>query len=323
MKKVTVIIPNWNGMKFLPVCVEALKKQSYQDFETLIIDNASTDESVSWLKDHYPEAILVENRENLGFSGAVNQGIRMSKCPYVLLLNNDTEVTPDFIANLVKAIERKKKIFSVSAKMIQFHDRTKMDDAGDLYCLLGWAFQRGVGQSAEGYNRRCRVFSACAGAAIYRREVFDEIGLFDLKHFAYLEDIDVGYRAQIAGYENWYEPTAVVYHVGSGTSGSKYNDFKVKLAIRNNFYLNYKNMPLLQRGLNYLPIQLGIELKRRFFRKIGYLPAYEEGIKEGLATRKECSRVPFRMGRLLQYVWIELQLIGNTFIYAYDYLRRR
>lgn len=323
MNKVSVIIPNYNGMKFLPECMEALKKQSYRDFETIIIDNASKDGSVAWLKEHYPEAVLVENQENLGFSGAVNQGIQMSRCPYVLLLNNDTKAEPSFIGNLVSAIERDPRIFSVSSKMLQFYHRDLMDDAGDLYCALGWAFQRGVGQSAEKYNKPCKVFSACAGAAIYRRQVFEKIGYFDTMHFAYLEDIDVGYRAQIAGYENWYEPEAVVLHVGSGTSGSRYNDFKVKLAIRNNFYLNYKNMPLLQRGINYLPIQLGIALKRGFFRKIGYLEAYEAGIREGKETRRNCTRVPFQWKHLWNYIKIEGQLIRNTFVYLWEYMHRR
>ena len=122
--------------------------------------------------------------------------------------------------------------------------------------LLGWAYQRGVGRDLTHY-RRSPVFSACAGAAIHRREVFEEIGYFDEMHFAYLEDIDVGYRARIAGYDNIYCPAALVWHVGSGTSGSKYNSFKVKLAARNNVYLNYKNMPCLQLIINAIPIAAG------------------------------------------------------------------
>ena len=139
-------------------------------------------------------------------------------------------------------------------------------------------YQRGVGRSCAKYNRACRVFSACAGAAIYRREVFEEIGYFDEMHFAYLEDLDVGYRARIAGYDNIYCPTAMVCHVGSGTSGSKYNPFKVKLAARNNIYLNYKNMPLLQLAVNLLPILLGMGLKYMFFKKKGFGRDYAAGV---------------------------------------------
>ena len=264
--KVTIIIPNYNGLKFMEPCFKALRAQSDQNFELLVVDNGSSDGSVEWLKDHQIPSIFLE--ENTGFSGAVNVGIRESVTPYVILLNNDTEPEIDYVREMVKAIERSPKIFSVSSKMIQLYHKDLMDDAGDMYSVLGWAYQRGVGQKSSGYKRACRVFSACAGAAIYRREVFDKIGGFDEDHFAYLEDIDVGYRAKICGYENWYCPKAVVYHVGSGTSGSKYNSFKVKLAARNNLYLNYKNMPLLQLLFNLLPILAGMAVN------IFVFPAY-------------------------------------------------
>ena len=227
-KKVTVIIPNYNGLKFMEPCMAALKRQTSQEFEVLVVDNGSADGSAEWLKEHQIPGIFL--KENTGFSGAVNAGIRASRTPYVILLNNDTEAEPDYIEELVKAIEQSPRIFSVSPRMIQMHRRDRMDDGGDMYSIMGWAYQRGVGQEIERYERPCHIFSACAGAAIYRREIFEEIGYFDEMHFAYLEDIDVGYRAKIAGYYNRYCPSAVVYHVGSGTSGSKYNSFKVRLA---------------------------------------------------------------------------------------------
>ena len=323
MHNVTVIIPNWNGIGFLPDCMSALAAQTYTAFTTVVIDNGSTDGSVAWLRENCPDITLVENSENLGFTGAVNQGIAMTQTPYLILLNNDTAVAPGFVGALVKAIEASEKIFSVSSRMIQYHDHSKLDDAGDLYNILGWAFQRGVGQSVRRYRKPGRVFSACAGAAIYRTRVFDEIGMFDPMHFAYLEDLDVGWRARIHGYENRYEPAAVVYHVGSGTSGSKYNHFKVKLAARNNVYINYKNMPALQRAVNWLPIRLGQALKRRFFRKIGFEQDFLEGLAEAKATRKDCRRVPFRWEHLGNYLRIEGELIANLFVYTADYLRRK
>ena len=106
--------------------------------------------------------------------------------------------------------------------MIQLHDRDKMDDAGNYYCALGWAFARGKGKDIRHYDREQKIFSTCAGAAIYRKKFIDRIGDFDEEHFAYLEDLDIGYRARICGYQNWYAPKAKVYHVGSGTSGSRY-----------------------------------------------------------------------------------------------------
>ncbi len=320
-KKVTIIIPNYNGLKFMEPCFKALRAQSDQNFELLVVDNGSTDGSVKWLEDHQIPSIFLE--ENTGFSGAVNIGIRESVTPYVILLNNDTEPQPDYVKEMVKAIERSPKIFSVSSKMIQLYHKDLMDDAGDMYSVLGWAYQRGVGQKSSGYKKACRVFSACAGAAIYRREVFDKIGGFDEDHFAYLEDIDVGYRAKICGYENWYCPKAVVYHVGSGTSGSKYNSFKVKLAARNNLYLNYKNMPLLQLILNFLPILAGMAVKYMFFRRIGFASDYIEGVKEGLKTLKKTKKVRFQMSRLGNYIRIEGELILGTFLYVWEFMKRK
>ena len=319
--KVTVIIPNYNGLKFMEPCFKALELQIYHKFQILVVDNGSTDGSVEWLKEHQIPTIFLDT--NTGFSGAVNVGIRAAKTPYVLLLNNDTEPDCHFIGEMVKAIERSPKIFSVSSKMIQMYHKDKMDDAGDMYSLLGWAYQRGVGRSSGGYSHPCRVFSACAGAAIYRREIFEKIGYFDEMHFAYLEDIDVGYRARIAGYDNVYCPHAVVYHVGSGTSGSKYNPFKVKLAARNNIYLNYKNMPLLQLAVNLVPILLGMGLKYMFFKKKGFGRDYAAGVREGLATAKKCRKVPYSRERLKNYLAIEWELITGTLIYVYEFAARQ
>ncbi|MBR3642812.1 MAG: glycosyltransferase family 2 protein, partial [Parasporobacterium sp.] len=186
--KVTVVIPNYNGKRFLKKCLESLEKQTYTHFETLIIDNASSDGSAEYIKANYPWAEVVVMRRNLGFAGGVNEGIRLCRTPYVLLLNNDTESDPEMIRELVRAMESSEEIFSVSCRMIQYHNRKLLDDAGDLYTLLGWAVQRGVGQSLSNYKKQDAVFSACAGAAIYRKYILDRIGYFDETHFAYLED---------------------------------------------------------------------------------------------------------------------------------------
>lgn len=320
-KKVTIIIPNYNGLRFMEPCFQALNAQSEQNFELLVVDNGSSDGSVEWLKEHEIPSVFLS--ENTGFCGAVNVGIKKARTPYVILLNNDTQPKPDYVKEMIRAIERSPKIFSVSSKMIQLYHKDLMDDAGDMYSILGWAYQRGVGQSSRGYKRPRRIFAACAAAAIYRRQVFEEIGGFDEAHFAYLEDIDVGYRAKIFGYENIYCPTAVVFHVGSGTSGSKYNSFKVRLAARNNVYLNYKNMPLLQLFVNLIPILTGIFVKYLFFRKIGFAADYLEGLKEGLKTVKKTKKVDFQRNRTGRYIRIELELIFGTFLYIWEFLRRK
>lgn len=323
MKKVTVIIPNFNGIRFLKECLDALETQTSDEFETLIVENASSDGSSEYIRKNYPWVHLLENETNLGFAGGVNVGIRACETPYVLLLNNDTKVHPRFVEEMLRAIERSERIFSVSSKMIQYHNHSKLDDVGDFYSVVGWGFQGGVDHSVRRYKRMRTVFSACAGAAIYRRDVFEEIGYFDELHFAYLEDIDIGYRAKLAGYDNIYAPKAMVYHVGSGTSGSKYNSFKVKLSARNSVYLNYKNMPNWQLGLNALPLAMGYVIKYQFFKKIGFEADYKAGLLEGWETRKRCKRVDFSDVPYKRLFKIELELIGNTFRYVGELLQRK
>lgn len=319
--KVTVIIPNYNGLKFMRPCMESLRQQRCRDFRVLVVDNGSDDGSVQWLKEQRIPTIFL--KENTGFTGAVNTGIRAAGTEFVLLLNNDTVAEPGLVGELLKTIERSEKIFAVSSKMIQMHHRELMDDAGDMYSVLGWAYQRGVGRSARGYNKPGEVFSACAAAAIYRKKVFETIGLFDEMHFCYLEDIDVCYRAKIYGYHNRYCPSAVVYHVGSATSGSKYNGFKVKLAARNNIYLNYKNMPLGQLLVNGLPLIAGICVKYGFFKKIGFGKEYLAGIREGFATMRSCRKVAYSSEHLQNYLSIQWELMMGTCIYVYEFLCRQ
>ena len=270
-----------------------------------------------------PQVRLIALPENTGFCHAVNLGIREARSSYVILLNNDTRVEAGFVKGLYDAIRKDEKIFSVSAKMLMWDKPELLDDAGDRYCVLGWAYSRGKGRPAVDYDKNVSIFSACGGAAIYRRQVFEEIGYFDEAHFAYLEDIDVGYRAKIYGYKNVYCPSAMVYHVGSGTSGSRYNSFKVRLAARNNIYLNYKNMPWPQLLLNALPLGLGILVKYGFFKKIGFGKDYLDGLKEGVKTAKLCKKVKYNRDHLKHYAAIEWELCTGTLLYIREFLARQ
>ncbi len=320
---VTIIIPNYNGKHFLKPCLDSLAAQTYKNFKILIVDNASTDGSLEYLAENYPEIPVLSLDRNYGFSRAVNEGIRRASTPYVILLNNDTAADERFVEEMVKAICKSSRIFSVSSKMIQMYRPELIDSAGDLYTLLGWAVCRGAGRPADLYAAPDEIFTACAGAAIYRRSAFQEIGYFDEAHFAYLEDVDIGYRAKIYGYRNFYCPSALVYHVGSGTSGSKYNSFKVKLSSRNSVYLIYKNMPLPQLILNLLPLSAGFVMKYFFFLKKGFGRDYLDGLKEGLAAAGRTKKVPFRISHLPRYVRIEAELILHTFSYVRDWFARR
>ena len=218
MDKVAVVIPNYNGYRYLETCFAALAKQTFTEFTTYFVDNGSQDESCAFLREHYPETKIIQLDDNYGFSRAVNEGIRQSKEPYVILLNNDTEVFQDFVERLYEGICKRKNAFACSAKLISYQERDKIDDAGNYYNMLGWAFARGKGKPVSEFETSDRIFAACAGAAIYRREFLEKTGLFDEEHFAYLEDTDIGYRARLLGYENWYEPSAKVYHVGDAAS---------------------------------------------------------------------------------------------------------
>ena len=189
--KVTIVIPNYNGKHFMEPCLASLKEQTCQDYKVLVVDNASTDGSLEYMKEHYPEIEVIALDKNYGFSKAVNVGIQHSTTPYVILLNNDTTVDPHYVEEMIKAIERSPRIFSVSSKMIQMYHPELIDSAGDLYTLLGWGVCRGTGRPVSNYTEADEIFTACAGAAIYRRSAFGKIGYFDENHFAYLEDIDV------------------------------------------------------------------------------------------------------------------------------------
>ena len=310
MRNVSIVIPNYNGKHFLENCLKAVFAQTIENMEVIVVDNGSTDGSQEYL-DNYPEVRVLKMDKNYGFCGAVNAGIKEADSEYVILLNNDTEVEPDFAKELLTVIKADDRIFSCSSKMVQYHDRTRMDDAGDYYCALGWAFGRGKGGPVENYDTPVNLFASCAGAAIYRKKMLESLGYFDENHFAYLEDIDIGYRARIHGYKNVYAPKAVVYHVGSGFSGSAHNAFKVKLSSRNSVYLAYKNMPFLQIIVNSPFLLFGHLVKWLFFLKKGLGKDYVQGVKEGFTLCKREKKVRFLWENLPNYLVIQLELWLN------------
>lgn len=313
MYEVSVIIPNFNGKKYLKDCLDALLVQDFPSFEIVVVDNGSKDGSVTYLKKNYPQVRIIALKENTGFCRAVNAGIHTSNAEYILLLNNDTIVQEGFIKALVQAIKKSPDIFSCQAKMLQMHDKGKIDDAGNYYCALGWAFADGKGKPEENYNKRKKIFASCAGAAIYRKSILNEIGCFDEEHFAYLEDLDIGYRARLYGYENWFCPKARVYHVGSGTSGSRYNLFKIRYSSRNNVYIIYKNMPLWQIVLNFPFFLVGFGIKTMFFACQGYGKEYIAGIKNGVdISRKNIVNKEY-LNKISKsrFVKIQLELYKN------------
>ncbi len=310
---VTVIIPNYNGRNYIHECLDSLRLQNFKDFKTIVVDNASTDGSAEVIEEDYEEVTLIRNDKNYGFSQAVNVGIKAADTEFVILLNNDAMCEYDFIQELVKGIRQSDKIFSCGARMIQYHNHKKLDNTGDFYTIFGWAYQRGLDESVKKYKRAGRIFSSCAGAAIYRRELFEEVGYFDEQHFAYLEDVDIGFRANIKGYKNYYIPKAVVYHIGSASSGKRYNEFKVRLAARNSVYLYYKNLPPLQLLLNAPFIAIGHVIKYLFFKKKGLEKIYRDGVIEGFKTLDKVQKVSYDSTNIDNYIWIQVSMVEGLF----------
>lgn len=313
--KVSVVTPNYNGDRFLKTFFESLNDDSEMIGEVIIVDNGSEDNSKEYIKANsfnFP-VTLIENSENLGFAPAVNQGIKKARYEYVFSLNNDTEVRKGSIRALVDLISSDDSIFSVQAKMLQYKNKQLIDDVGDEYNLLAWTKKTGENHKSEEFSAIKEIFSACAGAAMYKRSLLDEIGMFDDNFFAYMEDVDLAIRSRIYGYRNLLCPDAVVYHIGSATSGSRYNEFKVRLAARNNVWVVYKNFPVPLKVLNFIFLFLGFFIKYLFFVKKGFGSTYIAGIREGLSTRSEkIDKVKFESRNTKNYFKIEYRLIINT-----------
>jgi len=239
--RVSLIIPNWNGEPLLPGCLEALRRQTYRDFETVVVDNASTDGSLGLLRRDYPEVRVVSLARNLFFAGAVNAGIRLTEGELVALLNNDTEAEERWLEELVAALGAHSEAGMAASKLLLFDRRDTIQSAGDFYQPSGVPGNRGVWQRDGGrYDEPCEVFGACAGAALYRRSMLEEIGLLDEDFRGYCEDVDLSFRAQLAGYRCIYAPGARVYHRLSATGGGPVASF---LCGRNFISVVVKDMP--------------------------------------------------------------------------------
>lgn len=241
---VTIIIPNLNGKRFLATCLDSIFNQQFQNFAIIVIDNGSEDGSVQFIKTEYPSVFLIPFSHNKGFSTAINAGIRSSESKYICLLNNDIELDQNFLKEMVAVLEVETEIAYCAPKMLAFYNRNKIDGAGDGVFRAGAGYKRGsLEEDHWRYHRQSTVFGACAGAALYRRSFFEKIGLFDEDFFAYLEDVDLNLRAQRLGLKCLYVPTAIVYHIGSATTGSIFNPFTVKLSTKNLLNVVIKNYP--------------------------------------------------------------------------------
>jgi hypothetical protein len=297
IKTFSIIIPNWNGERFLRTCFDSVKKQTFQDFEIILVDNGSTDSSVDFTRINYPKVNIVSLKKNLGFAAAVNAGMKVAEGKLIALLNNDTEVDKEWLSEILKASSENDKVSFFASKILEFNNRDIIDSCGDGLFWSGRSYGISKGKKYSSvFSTGKFVFGATAGAAVYKKELIEKVGLFDEDFFMYLEDVDYDMRAQLLGLKCLYVPNAIVYHIGSATSG-KNSGFIFKYITRNRWHLMHKNFPGHKLLINS-PIILLSEIRfiiaavRHMFIK-EYLWAITNGIKQFplmAAKRKKIQR---------------------------------
>lgn len=238
---ISVVVPNWNGAAYLPGCLDSLRAQSYQRFEVLVVDDASTDGSGRMVTERYPEFRSLFLPSNRGFARAVNEGIRNCGGDLIALLNNDAEADPDWLSELARAAGAHPEAGFFASKILLFDRRDVFHSAGDFYGTDGVPGNRGVWQRDEGqFDREEYLLAACGAASAWRRSLLDDVGLLDESLFMYCEDVDLSLRAQMGGHRCLYVPSARVYHRLSATGGGKLASYYVG---RNFIAVAAKNLP--------------------------------------------------------------------------------
>jgi len=299
--RVTVVIPNWNGLAHLEECFGALNAQTLKDFEVVFVDNDSADQSVEWVWANQATAKVIRRPDNGGFAKAVNDGIRASTCGYVALLNNDTLVAPDWLETLVDTLDANPCYDFAASLMLLYYEPGKVNAAGDTYSMLRLSgVNRGLGRPQEKYTRPCRVLGACAGASFYRRRMFDDVGLLDEDFFLLHEDTDLNLRALVAGKRCLYVPAAVVQHKHHGSIGQQPQRRIQVLEWRNKAAVVAKSMPvpLLVSAVVLLPfvwLRWTLPWRPENWRLVGdrvgmfgdIWNAIGSGVRNGLAKRGE------------------------------------
>lgn len=279
--KVSVIIPNWNGESLLPGCLSSLRRQSFREFDLILVDNGSTDRSVEVARAAMPDLQVIQFADNLGFSRAVNAGIQAAQGQQIALLNSDVELDAEWLQALVKTLDTHPEVSACASKMVNARDRGLLDAIG-IGCLAGGiGYPIGSHEPDEGqYAYPVAVLGPCAGAALYRREFFDTVGLFDEDFFAYHEDVDLTLRAQWAGLRCLFVPSAVAYHLGGGSTGGTMNALIARLSTKNRYWVVLKNLPasMILRSLPGMLCYEAFWIRRLTARRL--LRAYVQGLRE-------------------------------------------
>jgi GT2 family glycosyltransferase len=240
---ISVVILNWNGQQVVEKCLKSLQEQTHSPLELIVVDNGSTDGSAELVKKGFPDVKLIVNKNNLGFGGGNNVGIKASQGRYIMMLNNDTRLDPHCIEELRRCIEESDQYGACASKILLEYEDNLIDAAGIVVCPDGLSIGRGRLEKGNTYDEEAEVFFASDCACLYRREMLEDIGLYDEDFFAYADETDMGWRAQLAGWKCIYNPKAVVYHFHSASAGT-YSPFKAYLVERNRIWVAIKSFPI-------------------------------------------------------------------------------
>ena len=278
----TVVIVAYNSGGLLQACVDGLADQSMAEFDAIIVDNASTDGSVRGLRLPDDRFCIVPAGENLGFAGGCNRGLRASRAPWIATLNPDAVPAPHWLTALRRATERHPDVVMFGSTQLDAGDPGRLDGCGDAYSFLGIPWRAGHGHPVAALPPEGEVFSPCAAAALYRRDVLQTVGGFDDAFFCYCEDVDLAFRIRLEGGQCIQVPDAVVSHVGSAVSGKR-SAFAIYHGARNGVWVMVKNLPLVLLA-PLLPLHLacmGWSLWRR--RGSDAFPAMAAGLRAAFA----------------------------------------
>jgi len=277
MPEISVLVVNWNGKHFLETCLTALRRQTFRDFETILVDNGSEDGSAGYVRANFPEVKLVALSENHGFAGGNIAGYQQAQGDLIVLLNNDTEADHHWVEEIHNAAQAWPRAGAFASKMLYFAERNRIDNCGFGLTAAGLTVDHGRGeQDGPAWAEPRKVFGACAGAAAYRRRMLERIGFLDPDFFTFYEDLDLSFRAQLLGYECMFAPRAIVYHRYRATM-NKYPARQVFLTQRNIEFVYLQNLPLALM-LRSIPQRLIYELgSAAYFFKVGVGAAFLRG----------------------------------------------
>jgi GT2 family glycosyltransferase len=258
-QSVAVVVVNWNGLLYLPACILSLSQQTHPNYQIVVIDNGSTDGSLAYLERYHPSVHIIRNQHNLGFAAACNQGIVATQTDYIALLNNDAIVHPEWLSAMVDKMSDP-TVGMCACKMLAMNNHHMVDSAGIAVDKLGFAWGIAGGQldDPSHYPQPEQLLGPSGGAGLYRRSMLEDIGLFDESFFAYLEDVDLAWRAQWAGWQCKFAENAVAFHVHSATA-MRVPYLKSRLLARNRVWMLVKNYPT-SLLLAYLPLLIVTEI---------------------------------------------------------------